>query len=167
MMVGILALLFLMQSPEAPAPQGQIRPAPGTSDVSVDRIRRQLQKPRVFSDDRLAVVSKDTSDGVRPLFRVAVTGYELRLPPPWIPQGAAPYIRPQQPLEHYEFLMAVTPLAFRSATLFPIGIPGAPLVSQSTSAVKSAIRHREIRQARAEVQEALRLWYEEHAKDKR
>jgi hypothetical protein len=166
-MVGMLAMLVLMQSPEPPAPQGQTGPAPATLHISVDRIRRELQRPRIFSDDRLAVVAKDTTDGVRPLFRVAVTGHELRLPPLWIPQGAAPYIRPQQPLEHYEFLMAVTPLAFRSGTLYPIGIPAGPLVSKLASTVKSASRKREIERARAEVQEALRLWYEEHAKDRR
>jgi hypothetical protein len=166
-MVGMLAMLVLMQSPEPPAPQGQSAPTPATLHMSVDRIRRELQRPRIFSDDRLAVVSKDATDGVRPLFRVAVTGHELHLPPPWIPQGAAPYIRPQQPLEHYEFLMAVTPLAFRSGTLFPIGIPAGPLVSKLGSSVKSVNRKREIDRARAEVQEALRLWYEEHAKDKR
>src|SRR6266508_304942 len=64
-----------------------------------------------------------------PIFRVKVIERHLLFDRPWQDDGIVPaYVHTPGPIYHHEFLYAVTPEAFRSATLYPIGVPVMPAV---------------------------------------
>lgn len=126
--------------------------------VSIERIQRELKKlpPLEPQQERLRI-------------RVTIEAHPLRLSVPWDPANdtAVPsYVRPAMPLYHYEFLRAVTPEAFRGATLFPISINLLPGVERGVQAIRDVIRGYEEARVRKEVQEELRRFLQAREKDK-
>jgi hypothetical protein len=127
--------------------------------VSVERIQRELKK---------APPPEPQQPKLR--FRVTIEGYPLKLRIPWDPaiDSAVPnYVRPSMPLYHHEFLLAVTPEAFRAGTLYPIALNAAPAVESVVGAIRGAIRDYREERARREVQEELRKFLEELEKRKK
>jgi hypothetical protein len=58
-------------------------------------------------------------------------------------------------LHHHEFLMQVTPEAFRGVTLHPIGVPMVPLLELLGRQISAALRKSAEARAREEVRQAL------------
>src|SRR5258705_3006945 len=107
-------------------------PAEAGDAAQLDRIRRALAKP--------PAITLPTSRGEGPVFRVTVFGSKLKGS---IWDGLFPvpsYIRPPAPTYHYEFLQQVTPQAFRAATLYPVGVPGVPVLQYLGNRISAARR---------------------------
>lgn len=94
-----------------------------------------------------------------PVFRLRIEAFELE--PAWKDRSMVPpYVRPWFPLYHHEFLeqadyLSPTPGVFRSATLFPTGIPVDPLVRMLVKEIKAARRASQEKRARKTVSEEL------------
>lgn len=87
-----------------------------------------------------------------PIFRIRIAGRPPVLDQLWqSEQAAPPYVHTPQPIYHHDFLYAVTPEAFRSATLYPIGVPVMPAVERIGSAVAGAIHSYKMQRARQQV----------------
>jgi hypothetical protein len=122
-MLVLLAMLL-----QAAPPERQTLDLP----VSVERIRRKLAR-----EDPILTAPPPAV----PVFRIRVT--ERRIPSDllWQQDRVAPsYVRPQQPLYHYEFVAKTTPEASRSATLYPCCVPVLPAVRAVQRAVRRAAR---------------------------
>jgi hypothetical protein len=152
---GLALVVRLAQaaaSPQAPPPVENL-------PVSVERIQQALAKPEPEKTVKIPTV-----------FRVTVEGRSnnlLRLAP-WDPANDSPippWVRPRIPLYHYEFLMMVTPEAFRAGVLFPISftVPLDPLVDE----IREAWQRRREARARREVDEALRQLLEARKKEQK
>ena len=164
-MVWALAAVILLQQPGGQ--QGMNPPPEARSAESLDRIRRGLERDRGKADDRPLSILKSADDDGRPRFRVEVLGSQAPTVPPWMTnQGAPGYIRTPHSPTHHEFLSGVTPELFRSATVYPTGVPVGTLATKAVSAIRAAVRRRQEARARAEVKEALRQFLEERAKEK-
>jgi hypothetical protein len=89
------------------------------------------------------------------VFRVTVQGRkpDKLLWDDWSPVPT--YIRPWFRGDHHEFLERVTPEEFRSATLYPTGIPVVPIVEFLVKHIKAANRRRGEANAKEEVRQAL------------
>ena len=122
---------------------------PGSSPApDLDKIRKALVETNAIN-----VAPPTQAEG--PVFRVIVHGGKLQAPP-WEGWSAAPtYVRPWFRGNHHEYLEGATPEGFRSATLYPVGIPVVPLVELVSKNIRKAIRRAQERRARAEVREAL------------
>lgn len=115
--------------------------------AKLERIRRVLAEPAI------TVTSPLPREG--PVFRVTVHGPKPDRPV-WEGWSAVPsYIRPSMPIDHYEFLQQVTPEAFRSVTLHPVGVPIVPLVELLGKQIRTAQRKSAEARAREEVRLAL------------
>jgi hypothetical protein len=91
-----------------------------------------------------------------PIFRVNIIERHLLLERPWQDGGVVPaYVRPPQPIYHYDFLYAVTPEAFRAATLYPIGVPVMPAVEAAQKAIAGTIRSYKQQRARDRVRSEI------------
>jgi hypothetical protein len=142
-----LVLLVGLAQPEVPAPE---------PPVSVERIQRELVRHTGQEPIKIPTV-----------FRVTIEGRPMRLAVPWDPANdtvVPSYVRPQMSIYHYEFLMQVTPEAFRAGTLFTIGIPVVPIAEEIVEAIRNAARRREEERARREVDEALKRLLEARRK---
>jgi hypothetical protein len=91
-----------------------------------------------------------------PIFRVRISERPPVLEELWQgEQPAPPYVHTPQPLYHHDFLYAVTPEAFRSATLYPIGVPMMPVVERIGRAVAGSIHSYKVQRARQQVRRDL------------
>jgi hypothetical protein len=147
--IGLMAALAIRQTGPAPAPE---------IPVSIERIQRRLEQlpPIEPEPERLRI-------------RVTIEAHPLRLRVPWDPANdtAVPnYVRPAVPLYHHEFLLAVTPEAFRGGTLYPIGVPVLAGLQGGVRAVRNAIRRSEEARVRKEVREELRKFLQAREKEK-
>jgi hypothetical protein len=120
-------------------------------DITLERVRRNLER-------EAALISAPPPSV--PIFRVKVIERHVLIERPWREDGVVPpYVRPPQPIYHYDFLSAVTPEAFRSATLYPTGVPVMPALAAAKKAVAGRIRSYKEQRARdrvrSEIQEML------------
>ena len=123
-------------------------PAEAADAAKMERIRRELAEPPA-----IVVATPLPRKGV--VFRTTVFG---RKPdqPIWADLSGVPaYVRPPFPSYHFEFLQQVTPEEFRSATLYPIGIPVDQVVDFLVKDIKAANRKKREANAREEVRRAL------------
>jgi hypothetical protein len=123
-------------------------PAEAADAAKMERIRRELAEPPA-----IVVATPLPREGV--VFRTTVFG---RKPdkPIWADLSGVPaYVRPPFPSCHFEFLQQVTPEEFRSATLYPVGVPLVPLIDSLVKGIKSADRQRRSSRAREEVRKAF------------
>jgi hypothetical protein len=138
-MPGALCLTLLL---------AQSLPTEAGDAAQLERIRRQLADPPA-----IVVSASWKRDGL--VFRVTVRGRKPDRPVWEDVSGVPPYIRPPFPSYHFQFLEQVTPEAFRSATLYPVGVPVAPLVQLLAKRIKAADRKRQEANAKEEVRQAL------------
>lgn len=132
-----LLLALVAQAATAAAPDA----------AELQRIRNALAEPP-------AIVVTPTKQGDRPVFRIRVD--EVAGGKPWDHWSNVPsYIRPYWRLDHYEFLERVTPEEFRTATLYPVGVPVVPLLELLGKHLSAARRRAQEKQSREEVRAAL------------
>jgi hypothetical protein len=137
---GLVLAVFVAQAPGDPAPD-------------LDRIRKALAETQAIT-----VAPSTRAEG--PVFRVTVQGRKPESRP-WDDWSAAPpYVRTWFRGDHHEFLEQVSkeqdPTGqFRSATLYPVGIPVIPAVEFLVKQIKAANRKKEAANAREEVRRAL------------
>jgi hypothetical protein len=121
---------------------------PSADSLDPERIRKALEHQPAITTEA------STDDSGRPLFRMSVR--VLRPEPIWDNWTNVPsYIRPYHRGYHHEFLEMVTPEAFRSATLFPVGIPVIPLLELLSKHNRAVQRKTQEAQAREEVRQAI------------
>ena len=132
-----LALVFAQSAPaEAPDP------------AQIERIRNALTETHAIT-----VAQPTRAEGS--VFRMTVHGRKPERPL-WDAWSATPsYVRPWLRSYHHEFLERVTPEEFRSATLYPIGIPVLQIVDFLVKDIKTANRKKGEANAREEVRRAL------------
>ena len=119
--------------------------------AALERIRKALERPVVFE------ATRTTKPDARPVFRVTV---RARKPdaPLWADWATVPsYIRPSYPLYHNEFLLQMTPQAFRASTMYPnaFAIDVVPIIQALSKRIEASNRRRKEEAARKEVREAL------------
>ena len=132
--------LTLMFAQELPAAAGDA--------AKLERIRRALAEPPAIT-----LASPPPHEG--PTFRVNVHAPTPDRPV-WEAWSAVPsYVRPSMKLHHHEFLMQVTPEAFRGVTLHPIGVPMVPLLELLGQQISAALRKSAEARAREDVRKAL------------
>jgi hypothetical protein len=91
-----------------------------------------------------------------PIFRIRISERPPVLDQLWQgEQAAPPYVHTPQPIYHHDFLYAVTPEAFRAATLYPIGVPMMPAVERIGRAVAGSIHSYKEQRARQQVRRDL------------
>jgi hypothetical protein len=137
-MLVLLAMLLQAATPE---------PQTGDIPVSFEHIRRGLEREGPALSPPPVQMS---------IFRIRVT--ERRRPYDLLWQGdsvAPPYVRPRQPIDHYNFLSMATPEAFRSGTLYPCCVPIMPAVQAVHRAVRRGARAYAQARAKRIVQEDL------------
>jgi hypothetical protein len=121
-------------------------PAEGADPAQIERIRTALETQTI------TIASSTRAQGS--VFRVTVHGKPER--PLWDDSSATPsYVRPWFRYYQHEFLAQVTPEEFRSATLYPVGIPVLQLAELLVKEIKVANRKRKEANAREEVRQAL------------
>lgn len=141
-----LLLTLCLQTPAAP-PQTQA-PAPAPPVVSLERIRRGLERPTGVS----------TPEPQRqPDFRVKV---EESLPPERLWQDGTAKAQTFLPLDHHEFLQETTPEEFRAGVLNPIGIEPIALIGSAIKHVRKGVRERTERRTRATIRKELDMLLE-------
>jgi hypothetical protein len=137
-MLILLALLLQARPPE---------PLAVDAKATLEHIRRNLERD-------LSPLSSPPP-GV-PIFRMNVVERHLDFQRPWEDDGLVPsYVHPRAPMYHYDFLHAVTPEAFRSATLHPVGVPLMPAIDAVQRKVGQKIRSYREARARRIVQKEL------------
>ena len=116
-------------------------------DITLERVRRNLER-------EAALISAPPPSV--PIFRVKVVERHFLLERPWHDDGVVPaYVRPPQPIYHHDFLSAVTPEAFRSATLYPTGVPVMPALAAAKKAIAGRIRSYKEQRARDRVRREI------------
>jgi len=154
-LAGVALTVWLTQtSPAQPTPVPPARTQPELP-VSVDRIQRELAKPApIETEESMAI------------FRLTIEARPMRFKLLWDPADPMlpSYVRPRMPLYHYEFLMAVTPEAFRGGVLYPIAIDVLPFVEPLADRIREAWQKRREARARKEVDEALKQLLEARKK---
>jgi hypothetical protein len=146
-MYFVLALVLQAQPPTPPPP-------PPDLPVSLERIRRELEKP---SD----VVVISGAPGMPPLFRMEIEEQRLDFERLWREDLPTPtFVRPSRGLTHHEFLGAVTPDLFRGTAQHPC-CNVLPAIEALGSAIKRGRRKRaearalrEVRKAHEEIKKA-------------
>lgn len=156
---GVVLIVWLAQPSQvqpAPVPPAMTQPE---LPVSVDRIQKELARPApIETEESMAI------------FRLTIEARPMRLKPLWDTSDPMrpSYVRPRMPLYHYEFLMAVTPEAFRGGVLYPISIDVLPGIELLADQIRGAWQRRREARARKEVDEALRQFFEaQKAKQKK
>lgn len=158
-LAGVALTVWLVQtSPAQPRPEPPAMTQPELP-VSVDRIQKELARPApIETEESMAI------------FRLTIEARPMRLKPLWDTSDPMrpSYVRPRMPLYHYEFLMAVTPEAFRGGVLYPISIDVLPGIELLADQIRGAWQRRREARARKEVDEALRQFFEaQKAKQKK
>ena len=126
----------------------QSLPTEATDAAMMERIRRNLAEPPA-----IVVSSPLPREGL--VFRMTVSGRKPG-PPVWADlSGVPPYVRPPFPSYHFEFLQQVTHEEFRSATLYPVGVPVVTLIEFMVKRIKAGDRQRAISKAHEEVRRAF------------
>jgi hypothetical protein len=126
----------------------QSAPVEGADPAQIERIRTALTETQAIT----IASSTRAQDSV---FRVTVHGKPER--PLWDAESATPsYVRPWFRYYQHEFLAQVTPEEFRSATLYPVGIPVLQLAELLVKEIKVGNRKRKEANAREEVRQALK-----------
>lgn len=125
-------------------------PAPAGDDAAqLERIRKAMEHQSAITTDA------GTDAAGRPVFRMSVRGWGPEKPL-WDNWTNVPsYIRPYWRGYHNDYLAMVTPEEYRSATLYPVGIPIGPLLEALSKRIRVAHRKSEEEHARDEVQAAL------------
>jgi hypothetical protein len=116
--------------------------------TTLEHVRRNL-------DRNPALLSAPPPD--MPTFRVSVIERHILFERPWEDDDGIvpPYVRPWARFSHHEFLSAVTPEAFRSATLYPVGVPVMPTLYAAQKAIARSIRAHKQQRAREAVRREL------------
>ena len=128
MTTGLLLGLVLAQSATADAQ--------GSADL--ERIRKALEQSAPVT----LLSAPVERDG--PVFRLRIQAFELE--PAWKDRSMVPpYVRTWFRLNHHEYLeqadhLSPTPDVFRSATLYPAGIPVDPIIRYLVKEIKAARR---------------------------
>jgi hypothetical protein len=158
-LAGMALIVWLAQpSPAQPTPVPPAITQPQLP-VSVDRIQRKLAKPAPIETEESMAIFRLTIEARPMRFKLLWDTSDPMLPS---------YVRPRMPLYHYEFLMAVTPEAFRGGVLYPIAIDVLPFVESLADRIREAWQKRREARARKEVDEALRQFFEaQKAKQKK
>ena len=136
MTTGLLLGLVLAQSATADVQGG----------ADLERIRRALEQSAPVSLLSAPVDREGT------VFRLRIRAFELE--PAWKDRSMVPpYVRTWFRLYHHEFLeqadhLSPTPEVFRSATLFPAGIPVDSLIRTLVKEIKAARRASEAKRAK-------------------
>ena len=126
----------------------QSAPAETADPAQIERIRKALTETQ-------AITVAPPTRAEDSVFRVTVYGRKPQRPL-WEGESAIPsYVRPWHQSYHHEFLERVTPEEFRSATLYPIGIPVLQVVDFLVKDIKAANRKKREANAREEVRRAL------------
>ena len=126
----------------------QSAPAEAADAAQLERIRKALSETQA-----IAVAPPTRTEG--PVFRVTVRGRKPEQPL-WDGWSAAPsYVRPWFRGYHHEFLEQVTAEEFRSATLYPTGVPVDQVVGLLVKGIKAATRRIQEANARGEVRRTL------------
>lgn len=116
--------------------------------ISVDRIRRELEEaPPTPLLDELN----------RPRFRLTVQGEWLIGLPPWVPLDpgpVAPWVKPNMPAAHFEYLRMSVPEEFRSGALYPMGTGVDP--GGLWNGIRQSVRAGRARKTREQIEEELR-----------
>lgn len=116
--------------------------------VSVDRIRRELEEaPPTPILDELN----------RPRFRLTVQGEWLIGLPPWVtvdPSPVAPWVKPNMPMPHFEYLRMSVPEEFRSGALYPMGTRVDP--GGLWNGIRESFRAGKAKKTREQIEEELR-----------
>ena len=138
MSAAVLLTIVLAQAPQVEAGEA----------AQMERIRKALSEAP-------AITVSPPARAEGPVFRVTIQGH-TPVQPLWDNWSAVPtYIRPWFRGAHHEFLEQVTPEQFRSATLYPTGIPVLSIVESLVRQVKAANRARQEANAKEEVRKAL------------
>jgi hypothetical protein len=123
-------------------------PPLAADEAGLERIRKALSE-----QPAITTTSTSGADG-RTVFKMAIENRQLRSI--WSDTFPVPsYIRPFWRGYHHEFLEMVTPEEFRSATLYPVGIPVDRLIEKLAKEISAAHRRALERGAREEVTQAL------------
>ncbi len=126
----------------------QSAPVETADPAQIERIRKALAETTAIT-----VAPPTLAQGS--VFRVTVLGRKPERPL-WDEPSATPsYVRPWFRYYQHEFLAQVTPEEFRSATLYPVGIPVLQIVELLVKDVKAANRKKREAKAREEVRQAL------------
>jgi hypothetical protein len=116
--------------------------------ISVDRIRRELEEaPPTPLLDELN----------RPRFRLTVQGEWLIGLPPWVPldpSPVAPWVKPNMPAAHFEYLRMSVPEEFRSGSLYPMGTGFDP--GGLWNGIRASVRAGTAKKTREQIEEELR-----------
>ena len=145
-----LVLMLTAGSLQAATPtqSSPAQPGPG----SLERIKESLATPpaiEVPDEVRLLVPDKQKA----PVFRVNVE--ERTPPPPWEEEPVVPYyVRTQRPAYHHEYLMHVTPEAFRASTLYP-GMDVLPAIEGLFETIGGELQERREAQTKRKVRREL------------
>jgi hypothetical protein len=119
----------------------------GPDVTDVERIRKALEEPAPALTDAVQ------REGL--VFRVTIRAMTPRQPP-WEDWSHVPtFVRPWWKVQQYEYLEQVTPVEFRTGTLYPVGIPVVPLVQWIAKKAGEANRKSNARKAREEVRRDL------------
>ena len=104
----------------------------------------QIERIRTALTETQAITIASSTRAQGSVFRVTVHGKPER--PLWADESATPsYVRPWFRSYQHEFLAQVTPEEFRSATLYPVGIPVLQIVEILVKDIKAANRKGEKR----------------------
>jgi hypothetical protein len=126
----------------------QAPPAEALEAAQVERIRKALTEA-----PRIAPPPATRAEGA--VFRVTIQANKP-LPPLWDNWSAVPTnIRPWFRSYHHEYLERVTPEEFRSATLYPSGMPIDRIIESVFKGIQAANRNRQNANAKEEVRQAL------------
>ena len=136
-------VLLLQAAQAAPAPE---------LPVSLDRVRKGLARPGLFEPAPPRPWS-------RPLFRMTIDEFRHHLDftaETWEDTGIVPpWVRPQRPAYHDEFLSLVTPEEVRGATLHPC-CNVTPAIEKVSQLIASGVRSVKKARARREVERVMR-----------
>jgi hypothetical protein len=139
---GVLIVLLGQDPATAQPPAAPPAVSSEALPVSLARIRRGLAAPAE------APLTNSVAT-----FRLTIEARPIRLDVPWRDDSPAPfYVRTPRTLYHHEFLSMVTPEAFRSGALYPMGVN----VLEAWPALRRAIRQAQEAKAREEVEAELR-----------
>ena len=122
----------------------------GQDVADVERVRKALDAPPTGLTDAVH------REGL--VFRVTIRALGDNKPP-WEDWSHVPtYIRPWWKAQHYEFLEQVTPIEFRTGTLYPVGVPIGPLIEWIAKKMSDGKRKIDKNKARDEVRRELELF---------
>lgn len=120
----------------------------GQDATDVQRIRKALDAP-----EPAILAGAVEREGT--VFRVTIRALSPSKPP-WEDWSPVPtFVRPWWTAQQYEFLEQVTPVEFRTGTLYPVGIPVVPIVQWIVKKAGEANRKSQARKARDEVRREL------------